>query len=49
MKVLDLQLYRAKRERQRLENRVIAIALETKGTGTAREIKSCFKAWLKFR
>lgn len=46
MKVLDLQLFRIKREQQRLAQRVGTLALESHA-GSVREMKTCFKTWLK--
>lgn len=49
MKVLDMQLYRIKKERKRLEQRVSELALHGSQVGTVREIKSCVKTLLNFR
>ena len=46
MKVIDLQLYRSRREIKKLEKRVVQLALMSP-VGGAREMKMCFKEWLK--
>ena len=46
MKVIDLQHYRALQEVRLLEEKVGRLALET-SIGTARQLKLCFKEWLK--
>jgi hypothetical protein len=46
MKVIDLQPYRARKEIKRLEERVGQLALQS-SVGSAKEMKMCFKEWLK--
>lgn len=46
MNVVNLQIYRNKKELQRLQNRVSQAALSA-DVGSIREIKTCFINWLK--
>lgn len=46
MKVIDLQLYRNKRIIKELEKRISFLYLN-QCDGAAREIKLCFKQWVK--
>lgn len=46
MKVVDLQLYRAKRTAVALEKRIGELVTTTEA-GVVRKIKTCFKLWLK--
>jgi hypothetical protein len=46
MKVIDLQFYRTKKTVEALEKRIGRLALES-GVGSVREMKTCFKEWLK--
>jgi hypothetical protein len=46
MKVIDLNLYRTRKAIIALEEKIGRLALSP-GSGTVREMKSCFKEWLK--
>jgi hypothetical protein len=48
MKVVDLNLYRNKKLIANLEKRIGELALSQNNT-SVREMKYCFKEWLKFR
>lgn len=45
MKVIDLNLYRIRKEITTLEKRIGQLALEAE-EGSARKLKTCFKEWL---
>jgi hypothetical protein len=46
MKVVDLQLYRSRRVIEALEKKIGELAMVPK-VGSVRELKTCFKEWLK--
>jgi hypothetical protein len=46
MKVIDLQIYRNRRAIEVLEKRIGQLAL-VPGVGSVREMKQCFKQWLR--
>jgi len=46
MKVIDLQLYRSRRAIEGLEKKIGELAMVPK-VGSARELKTCFKEWLR--
>jgi hypothetical protein len=48
MKIIDLAIYRSKKLSEHLEKRISEIAT-THVVGGAREIKICFKQWLKLK
>ena len=48
MKVIDIEIYRRKRELRRLEEKIGELSLSHR-LGSARQIKTCFKEWLKIR
>ena len=46
MKVIDIQIYRNKKILENLEKRIGELSLASK-SGVAKEIKTCFKEWIK--
>lgn len=46
MKVIDIQIYRQRRELRLLEQKIGELAL-TQGINAGRHMKTCFKEWLR--